>query len=395
MKKIIASAVGLMMLGGVAVTTANAFESKFGGYWRTRAFSQTDFNGVDSSYNRVDNRTRLYYTAIFNEDFKFVNKFEFNTNWGDNKGGDIGSDGMGIFRIKNSYADFTLGNVNTKLGIQGAAIARGFIFDDDFSGVNIKANFGAVSPTFMWIRVAGEYVSDLGSDDDVFAALVPFKIGDMTTLNPYFVYHNAESNTESYYVGIDADMNFDVASAWGTFIYQGGTITDSHGDRELDSDTAGFLAAFGAKASIVHGQFFYASGNSEKGDGFIGEDNDEFAGVPGRSYYWAEIMGLGTFDNQGSNGSPTNGISNIWAANVGVKAPVGERWTLGADLWYASLAESDIMGNDSLGTEVDLKATYKVFDNMSLDLVGAYLFAGDATGDEDPVEIGARLSLKF
>ncbi|MBW2683725.1 MAG: hypothetical protein JRC69_09235 [Deltaproteobacteria bacterium] len=394
MKKIIASAVGLMMLGGVAVTTANAFESKFGGYWRTRVFSQTDFNGVDSSYNRVDNRTRLYYTAIFNEDFKFVNKFEFNTNWGDNKGGDIGSDGMGIFRIKNSYADFTLGNVNTKLGIQGAAIARGFIFDDDFSGVNIKGNFGAVSPTFMWIRVAGEYVSDLGSDDDVFAALVPFKIGDMTTLNPYFVYRNSDKANEDYYIGIDADMNFDVASAWGTFIYQGGTKTDGIGDDELfdfDVDNAGYLFAVGAKASIVHGQFFYASGDDSPGDA----DNDQFAGVKGRSYYWSEIMGLGTFDNQTSNGSPANGISNIWAANIGVKAPVGERWTLGADLWYANLAEDDVYGNDELGTEVDLKATYKVFDNMSLDLVGAYLFAGDATGTEDPVEIGARLSLKF
>lgn len=392
MKKIIASAVGLMMLGGVAVTTANAFESKFGGYWRTRAFSQTDFNGVDSSYFRVDNRTRLYYTAIFNEDFKFVNKFEFNSNWGDTNGGRIGADGTGNFRIKNSYADFTLGNVNTKLGIQGAAIARGFIFDDDFSGINVKGNFGAVSPTFMWIRATGEYVHPSDADDDIFAVLVPFKIGDMTTLNPYFVYRNADLSNEDYYLGIDADMNFDVASAWGTFIYQGGTVTNEVADVfGIDADTAGYLFAVGAKASIVHGQFFYASGDDSPHD----VDNDQFAGVPGRSYYWSEIMGLGTFDNQTSNGSPANGISNIWAANIGVKAPLGERWTLGADLWYANLAEDDAFGNDELGTEIDLKATYKVFDNMSLDLVGAYLFAGSATGDEDPVEIGARLSLKF
>ncbi len=395
MKKIIASAVGLMMLGGVAVTTANAFESKFGGYWRTRLFSQSDFNGVDSSYFRVDNRTRLYYTAIFNEDFKFVNKFEFNSNWGDTNGGRIGADGTGNFRIKNSYADFTLGNVNTKLGIQGAVLARGFIFDDDFSGINVKGNFGAVSPTFMWIRATGEYVHPSESDDDIFAVLVPFKIGEMTNLNPYFIYRNADRANEDYYIGIDADMNFDVASVWGTFIYQGGTKSEDIDlgdfDFEDEFDNAGYLFAIGAKASIVHGQFFYASGDDDSFD----REDDQFAGVPGRSYYWAEILGMGTFDNQTSNGSPGNKISNIWAANIGVKAPFGERWTLGADLWYASLAESDILGNDELGTEIDLKATYKVFDNMSLDLVGAYLFAGDATGDEDPVEIGARLSLKF
>ena len=41
MKKIIASAVGLMLVGGVAVTTAQAVESQFGGYWRTR-FTYSD-----------------------------------------------------------------------------------------------------------------------------------------------------------------------------------------------------------------------------------------------------------------------------------------------------------------------------------------------------------------
>jgi len=381
------------MLGGVAVTTASAFESKFGGYWRTRAFSQTDFNGYDSNYARVDNRTRLYYTAIFNDNFKFVNKFEFNTNWGDDVGGDIGSDGTGIFRIKNSYVDFTLGNVRTKLGIQGAAIARGFIFDDDFSGVVVDANFGAVSPKFMWIRADGEYTSGAGINQDIFAFLVPFKIGDMTSLNPYFVYHNAERSTENYYIGIDADMNFDVASAWGTFIYQGGTKTNDNGIREIDVDTAGFLFAAGAKASIVHGQFFYATGNGE--NGFLGDDNDEFAGVPGRSYYWAEIMGLGMFDNAASNYSPANAISNIWAANVGVKIKPMDKLSIGADLWYAALAEDNMFGEDSLGTEVDLKAGYAIMDNLNLDVIFAYLFAGDATGDEDPIEVGARLSLKF
>ncbi len=78
-----------------------------------------------------------------------------------------------------------------------------------------------------------------------------------------------------------------------------------------------------------------------------------------------------------------------------------DKWTLSADLWYASLAEENALGNDELGTELDLKATYAVMDNLNLDLVAAYLFAGDATAPdgltnlEDPVEIGARLSLSF
>jgi len=32
---------------------------------------------------------------------------------------------------------------------------------------------------------------------------------------------------------------------------------------------------------------------------------------------------------------------------------------------------------------------------MNLDVVAAYLSAGDATGDENPMELGTRLSMSF
>ncbi len=86
MKKVIVLAIGIIMIGGVTTTSASAVENVFGGYWRTRIFSQSDFSGTSSSFNNADNRTRLYYTAVFNDEFKFVNKFEFNTKWGDDVG---------------------------------------------------------------------------------------------------------------------------------------------------------------------------------------------------------------------------------------------------------------------------------------------------------------------
>ena len=392
MKKVIVLAIGIIMIGGVTTTSASAVENVFGGYWRTRIFSQSDFSGTSSSFNNADNRTRLYYTAVFNDEFKFVNKFEFNTKWGDDVGGDIGADGTGIFRIKNSYADFTLGNVNTKLGIQGGVLARGLMFDDDFSGATVTMNFGNVSIPLMWARVNGEYVSAAGVDEDILSSTAKIKVGDSGEIAPYLVYHgsNGVSELEAFYLGVDADMKFGGAKTWGTLIYQGGT--SENGD-----DNKGWLAAIGGSVNVVHGRFFYATGDDNPADG----DNDEFAGVPGRSYYWSEIMGYGVFDNTVSAGSPADGISNIFAVNVGVKAKPVDKWTLSADLWYAQLAEENTLGNDELGTEIDLKATYKVMDNLNLDLVAAYLFAGDATAEtgminqEDPVEVGARLSLNF
>ena len=392
MKKIIVSAIGIIMVGGVAATTSSAVENVFGGYWRTRIFSQSDFDGASSSFNRGDNRTRLYYTAVFNDDFKFVNKFEFNTNWGDDNGGDIGADGTSIFRIKNSYTDFTLGNVKTKMGIFGSTLSRGFIFDDDSSGVEVLMNFGNVSVPLEWIRVNGEYTSAAEVDEDILYGAARIKMGGAGLLTPFITYHgsNGVSELEAFYLGVDADMKFGGAKTWGTLIYQGGTA-------ENGDDNKGWLAAIGGSVDVVHGRLFYATGDDNPLDG----DNDEFAGVPGRSYYWSEIMGYGVFDNTVSAGSPADRISNIFAVNVGVTVKPVDKWTLSADLWYAQFAEENTLGNDELGTEVDLKATYKVMDNLNLDLVAAYLFAGDATAEadmvneEDPVEVGARLSLSF
>jgi len=120
----------------------------------------------------------------------------------------------------------------------------------------------------------------------------------------------------------------------------------------------------------------------------------------GQSYYWAEIMGWGIIDNQASANACGTAVTNLLAANVGVGFSLGADLTLDADVWYAALAEENAAGNDKLGTEIDLKLTYKLVDNLKIEVVGAYLFADDATtggGDnaEDPIEIGTRLSLAF
>jgi hypothetical protein len=36
-----------------------------------------------------------------------------------------------------------------------------------------------------------------------------------------------------------------------------------------------------------------------------------------------------------------------------------------------------------------------LLNNLQLDVVGAYLFAGKATGTKDPTEIGTQLSFSF
>lgn len=389
MKKIIASAVGLVLVGGVAITNAAAVESQFGGYWRTRMFFQDDFvqnaaNNNDSSYNRTDNRTRLYYTAKFSDNFKFVNKFEFNSNWGDTNGGDLGADGD-TFRVKNSYADFTLGMVNTKLGIQGAVISRGFIFDNDFSGAVVTADFGSVKVPVLYAAGPMDDVNAVDTDTHILSVMPKIKVSDSLSLTPHVTFVNeTEVDDYVYFLGADVDMKFDAVSAWGTFIYNGGEVGND--------DVSAFLLAAGANAGLVHGQAFYATGDDDPADG----DLDAFVNVPGTtSYYWSEIMGLGVFDNSASQGAPGDQVSNIAAFNVGVTMKPMDKLKFDFDVWYAFLAEENAAGDDELGLEFDAKLTYALMDNLNAEFVLAYLVAGDATGDEDVMEGGVRVSLSF
>lgn len=414
MKKIIASAVGLALVGGVAVTTASAVESQFGGYWRTRFTFDDNLRGNtaagvnedgttfgvnnDTGSNYItDTRTRLYYTAKFSDNFKFVNKFEFDATWGGPSTGygDVGADGKD-FEIKNSYLDYTTGMMNAKVGVQGAIISRGFIFDDDFSGIVLTPDFGTVKMPILWASEIDEEAQGgaPGGDVHMFSVMPQIAINDSMQLTPHVTYltGTSEIDTDLYWVGFDLDMKFDTVSAWGTAIYNGGEAGDA--------DIEGFLVAAGADAGLVHGQAFYATGDEDPTE----DDYDAFVSAPGSSYYWSEIMGLGVFDNGTPIGVPVSpgsapggggDVTNIWAVNLGVTLQPMDKLTAKFDVWYAQLAEENVNGDDELGLEFDGMLTYKLEDNLNLDFIFAYLVADDAMGDEDIMEGGVRVSLSF
>ncbi|MEZ4526025.1 MAG: hypothetical protein R2941_08925 [Desulfobacterales bacterium] len=418
---------GLMALAAVLVVAftvpAWAMESQFGGYWRTRMWMQENFTGEDESEAEdvmaVDTRTRLYYTAVFHENLKFVNKFEFDAAWGTEPLGDIGADGK-EFEIKNSYADFNMGPVNAKVGIQGGKLARGFLFDDDFSGVVLAFNGPNFSIPLIWMKAweggPGKDANDY--DVDYYGIAPVFNIGDNIKINPYGLYAYSDnaskwtqvgalSNVEElnmWFAGLDVDLKFDMFSAWFTGIYQGGDMTVLGTD--VSRDFAAWLAAAGFSMDMnwggLHGQFFYATGQDPDE-----EDFERFWVPRGQSYYWSEIMGYGIFGDTSyanvSRNACADQISDVMAANFGVTVKPADKLKITVDAWYAALAEDiNVKGSDEnyLGTEIDLIITYELVKGLNLDIVGAYLIAGEATtldsADEaDPYEVGTRLSLSF
>ncbi len=426
MKKLSILALAIILVAAFTMPAA-ALENVFGGYWRTRFVSQNQFSGNDktddSDLQRVDTRTRLYYTAILNDNLKFVNKFEYDAEWGGPSSGygDIGADGVNI-EIKNSYADWTMGSVNFRMGVQSFVQSRGFVFDDDAAGV---VALWKASDTFTlgtyWVRAyEGDSTTNNNNDEDFdLLGIQPTIAFDNMTLKPYLLWYysdnystnfgNAKINklpngteadeVSSYMVGLDFDATFDALGLWFTGIYQGGTIDDVVAIDD-DLDISAFLLAAGGEWNFgsgdIHGEAFYASGDGSATD----DDLEAFAPLFGQSYYWSEIMGLGIMDQQASAGAPGDQITNIWAVNLGVGLKPMDKLKLAFDVWYAALPKDDANGEDELGLEIDVKATYMIVEGLNLDLVGAYLFADDATsldGDnkDDPFELGARFSLSF
>jgi hypothetical protein len=424
MKKMMVAA--LVAIVGIAFTApAFAVEHEFGGYWRVRAFTATHFDGTDNEdvgagkpnfeldsktgvsntpkyaqndSSRFDTRTRLYYTAKINDNLKFVNKFEMDAVWGGGSYGGVGADGVSV-EVKNSYVDFNLGALNTKIGTQGLVLSRGFLFDDDFSGINMTVG----STTFVFAKI-DESGANMGDDASLFHLLHTVAT-DTFTITPGVTYVDLANSSYAYFLALDADATFGAVSVWTTLMYEGGEV-EGAGTHPSDSDISAYLVALGADFAVtdavsIHGQAFYASGDDDAADndveGFATIANDN-GFIPGNSYYWAEIMGLGVFDDAASSNAPGDDVSNVTAINLGTTFKASEKLSISADLWYAQLNET-VGSDDELGTEVDIAATYQLIDGLTLDVVAAYLFAGDATeganDKEDPYELGAQLSLSF
>ncbi len=412
MKKLLIISMAALLVIAFCVP-ASALENVFGGFWRVRGYTMQDFDGSDTGAldaTQTTTRTRLYYTAILNDNLKLVNKFEMDAVFGSPTYGDFGADGVAV-EVKNSYADFNTGPLNWKLGVQGAAIGRSTVFDNDFSGAQAtyKADMWWLRGT--WLKAfeggVGDDANDL--DYDAVAAEASFKLGEAGDIRPYVVYswskefagfNGVGDDADITWIGVDADFNLGPVVVFGSAGYVTGTIDEAAaGD---DADISGFLLLGGASIPLgpatIHGEIFYASGDDDLGD----DDAEGWIGLSD-SYYWAEIMGFGEFDDVAvSAGSPGDKLNNIAAANIGATIKPFDKLSITGDIWWAQLVE-DEQGpgeEDELGVEVDLRVDYQLVEGLNLALIGAYLFAGDATSldgdnEENPYEVGFQTSLSF
>lgn len=224
MKKFLIVAIALVALVAVTVP-ASALEVKYGGLFRARVISQSDFPSFNVALddlefsdrtgisqfdhlNRMDQRLRLFMYFIASENLRVVTKFEANTHWGDlgdgnvfdvTGGGNVGAD-VNNFGVKNAYLDFAIPNTPARafVGVQGIALLDSWIVDDDFSAALVQAKFDPVKVTVGYISGQNfDYFHETENIDDAMIS-VDYASGPFKASLIGF-YQNAHDTTASVF----------------------------------------------------------------------------------------------------------------------------------------------------------------------------------------------------
>ena len=108
-----------------------------------------------------------------------------------------------------------------------------------------------------------------------------------------------------------------------------------------------------------------------------------------------------------------NKPSNMYAINLGADFKPTDTTTLKFDVYYVGMMEDRTIAGedeDEIGIEVDARLTQKIYDTLSLTVIGAYLFAEDGYGvyngsptptnqaagsGDDAFQVGVGLDFKF
>jgi hypothetical protein len=100
----------------------------------------------------------------------------------------------------------------------------------------------------------------------------------------------------------------------------------------------------------------------------------------------------------------TVGGRGLWGVFAGYEGTV-DKLFYNANIGYAQTAEERGSEDGSIGTEINAQIGYKMFDNMSVSVAGAYAFLGDGmsgnnsiTGKDnvdDPYMMNVQVSYTF
>jgi hypothetical protein len=429
-KKLLAVAAVSALTVATAVP-ALALENEFHGMFKSFFYETNTFNGLRANLNRdahsgffAEQRARINYIAKANDDLKLVTHFELDTRFGGkptpaptanttsgavttggylgtvtgNDAGNLDADQLTL-ETKNVYLDFNcpITKANFKVGIQPWADAYKSIFLlADMTGAYATKKFDPLTVSLGWFRFddntvtatadPGQLTADLIVADAKYAVSKDITVGAS--------YYNIQRDTTTgasgidqvellHMIGLNASIKAGPATIDPFAAFQFGEINNN-------DDLSGFLAGATAKVKVgpgnINASAIYLSG--EKKAPTAAGDRDDFKIVsPNTSYFGPSNMWLLVRSGQAVNSSTSilgNDITVGGRGLIGLFA--GYDGTMGklfynANVGYAMTAEERGTEDSALGTEINAQVGYKLFDNLSVSLAGAYAILGDGLND--------------
>ncbi|WP_136515771.1 porin [Geomonas edaphica] len=449
-KKLLAFA-AVSALSAATAVPAMALENEFHGMFKFMGFQTNALQGGDAKVLASDDahsgffaeqRARIMYTAKANDNLKLVTHFELDTRFGgikvtDGKGykgtyngndsGNLDADALTL-ETKNVYLDFNcpITGANFKVGSQPWADAYQSLFlladmtgviatkkVDNFTGslgwFRFDDNTAAIASTDTTNTGAGQYTADLIVVDGKYAINKDITVGA--------TYYNIQNDTALtaatttaptvpvpnyellHMIGLNADMKFGDAVVKPFAAYQ-------FGEKNSTTDISAYMFGATGKVKVGPGSVNFA-GYYLSGDNNNTGDVKSFQTVAASTTYFnASNMWLLQRPGQAINTSTSLLGNDNTAKGLGTAGVfAGYEGTMdkvfyNANVGYMTTSKKNAAGDKSIGTEINAQVGYKVYDNLSASVAGAYAFLGnyfDATAPDadNPYLVNVQLSYAF
>ncbi len=439
-KKLLAFA-AVSALSAATAVPAMALENEFHGMFKFMGYQTNALQGGDLKVLASDDahsgffaeqRARIMYTAKANDNLKLVTHFELDTRFGGlkvtdtkgykgtyngNDGGQLDADSLTL-ETKNVYLDFNcpITGANFKVGMQPWADAYQSLFlladmtgvigskkVDNFTGslgwFRFDDNTAAIAAADTTNTGAGEYTADLIVVDGKYALNKDITLG----ASYYNVQNDSGTTTPNYellhMIGLNADMKFGDAVVKPFAAYQFGEKNDT-------TDISAYMFGATAKVKVGPGSVnlagYYLSGDNNN----TGDVKSFQTIAASTTYFNASNMWLLQRPGQAINTSTSllgndNTAKGLGSAGVfaGYEGTM-DKVFYNANVGYMTTSKKNAAGDKSIGTEINAQVGYKVYDNLSASVAGAYAFLGnyfDATAPDadNPYLVNVQLSYAF
>jgi hypothetical protein len=357
-----------------------------------------------------------------------------------NNGGAIGADQTNL-ETKNVYLDFNVPGsavpVNVKLGIQGFSDAyKGIIFNNDAAGLVVTSKYDRATAQIAYFRfddattggsattASNSYLTVPSAPTSAGSIIQNSNPGNLTRdfINiggkynvtkdikvgaDYFLLYSDilrqnTGRTNIHMIGVNAEAKVGPATVDGFAIYQLGKVgsvpTTATGVLDTTKSSryqtvSAFAANVGAKVKVgpgtARGNVLYISGDNDPTN--TNNDRNDFqtimergAGNAGHSFYAGEMLLLlrSKYATAGTDRAVVFDLNNssqgLVGGFLGYDANFGKVFSY-TNVGFAAVAKDTGHAHDSkyMGTEINSELGYKIYDNLSASLQGAYLVLGD------------------